>query len=182
VSANVLTPGRVIVADGDDPAASVSAWDLELLAKSIVRRPLDLYDVSRAQLARRLGLESTAHVDACLSDHRDNAAPLWWFLHPGFPSQVRAHVFEDITRRTLREPLAAETPEHQLGVALGRVGHFVTIAGATMDEVRVSGLRVETAAQLLRVVDGARHALDGLSARLRQRVDTGGFPAARGGP
>lgn len=161
-----------------DAATPTSPWDLGLLAKEIVRRPLDLYDVSRAQLARRLGLESTARVDACLADHRDNAAPLWWFLHPGFPSQVRAHVFEDITRRTVREPSAAETPERQLRVALGRAGQFITTAAATVDETRLS---TEAAAQLLRVVDAARFALDGLASRLRQRVSTGGYPAAGGG-
>lgn len=175
MSAPVLTPERLAT------ASSLTPWDLALLVKASARRALALYDVSHAQLARLLGLESTARVDAALADTRDNAVPLWWFAHPNFPAQVRAHVFEELTRGTAREPLAAETPERQLGVALGRVGHFITIASATLDEARAARLSGESAAQLLRVVDGARGALDGLAARLRQRVTTGGHPAAGGG-
>lgn len=170
MSANLLTPATL--------ASLTSPWDLALLAKGIVRHTLGHYDVSHAQVARLLGLESTARVDAALSDARDNAVPLWWFLHPAFPAQVRAHVFEELSRLTAREPPAAETPERQLGVALTRVGQFITTAAATLHEERLS---TEAAAQLLRVVDGARAALDGLAARLRQRVDTGGYPAAGGG-
>jgi hypothetical protein len=168
MSANVLTPATL---------ALLSPWDLALLAKALLRRALALYDVSHAQLARLLGLESTARVDAALSDTRDNAVPLWWFAHPAFPAQVRAHVFEELSRLTAREPAAAETPERQLRVALQRVGHFVTIAAATVDESRLS---TDSAGQLLRVVDSTRGALDGLAARLRQRVSTGGYPAAGG--
>lgn len=172
MSAPFLTPETLA------SAHPLTPWELALLVKALLRRALALYDVSHAQLAQRLGLESTARVDAALSDSRDNAVPLWWFAHPGFPSQVRAHVFEELTRATAREPSAAETPERQLRVALSRVGHFVTIAAATVDESRFSA---DTAAQLLRVVDGAIGALSGLAARLRQRTSTGGFAAA-GGP
>lgn len=174
MGANVLTPARLAV------AASLTPWDFALLVKASARRALALYDVSHAQLARLLGLESTARVDAALSDARDNQVPLWWFAHPAFPPQVRAHVFEELTRATSREPCAAETPERQLGVALGRVGHFITIASATLDEARATRLSAESAAQLLRVVDGAVGALSGLAARLRQRTDTGGHAAAGG--
>ncbi len=172
MSANVLTPELLAA------AATLTPWDLALLVKALLRRALALYGISHAQLARLLGLESTARVDAALSDARDNQVPLWWFAHPGFPAQVRAHVFEELTRATAREPAAADTPERQLRVALSRVGHFVTIAAATVDE---SCFSADTAAQLLRVVDGAIGALSGLAARLRQRTSTGGFPAA-GGP
>lgn len=51
MSANLLTP-----------------WDLALLVKALVRTALALYGVSHSQLARLLGLESTARVDASLSD------------------------------------------------------------------------------------------------------------------
>lgn len=172
MSANVLTPEFLA------SAQPLSPWDLALLVKALLRRALALYDVSHAQLAQRLGLESTARVDAALSDARDNAVPLWWFAHPRFPEQVRAHVFEELTRATAREPIAADSPERQLRVALGRVGHFVTIAAATVDETRFSA---DTAAQLLRVVDGAVGALSGLASRLRQRTSTGGHAAAKGG-
>jgi len=171
VSANVLTPELLTA------ASTLTPWDLALMVKGIVRRTLGLYDVSHAQLARLLGLESTARVDAALSDARDNAVPLWWFLHPSFPAQVRAHVFEELARLTAREPAAADTPERQLRIAMQRVGSFITCAMATIDESR---LTTEAAAQLLRVVDSTRGALDGLAARLRQRAITGGFPAAGG--
>lgn len=171
MSAPILTPETLA------SARPLTPWELALLVKALLRRALALYDVSHAQLARLLGLESTARVDAALSDARDNQVPLWWFAHPGFPAQVRAHVFEELTRATAREPAAADTPERQLRVALSRVGHFVTIAAATVDESRFTA---DTAAQLLRVVDGAIGALSGLAARLRQRTNTGGHAAAGG--
>lgn len=172
MSANVLTPELLAA------AATLTPWDLALLVKALLRRALALYGISHAQLARLLGLESTARVDAALSDARDNQVPLWWFAHPAFPVQVRAHVFEELLRATAREPVAAESPERQLGVALLRVGQFVTAAAATLHEERLS---TEAAEQLLRVVDSARAALDGLASRLRRRTNTGGYPAA-GGP
>jgi len=153
VSANLLTP-----------------WDLALLVKALVRTALALYGVSHSQLARLLGLESTARVDASLSDARDNAVPLWWFAHPSFPAQVRAHVFEELARRAGVAPSSAETPERQLMVALTKVGQFTTTAAATMLDAKIS---VDDAAQLLRVIDLAQGALGGLAARCRQRIDTG---------
>jgi hypothetical protein len=155
----------------------LTPWDYALLVKGATRTALALYGVTHTQLARLLGLESTARVDAALSDARDNAIPLWWFAHPAFPAQVRAHVFEELTRRCETAPTSAETPEHQLMVALSKVGGFVTVAAATMLDHRVSA---DDAAQLLRVIEGATTALASLGARLRRRVDTGRHPAARG--
>lgn len=172
VSANFLTPDML------EAAEPLTPWDLALLVKALVREALALYGITHAQLARRLGLESTARVDAALSDARDNAVPLWWFAHPGFPEQVRAHVFEGISRRTLRTPTSADTPEQQIKVAILRVSQFAATAAATQLEARVSA---EAAAQLLRVVDVAIGALGGLASRLRQRVATGGHAAAKGG-
>jgi len=165
VTPNRLTPARP------------SAWDLALLTKGLVRDALSLYGVSHAQVARGLGLESTARVDACLSDARDNQVPVWWLMHPGFPAQVRAHVIEEIARRASPEPTAAETPERQVMVALTRVGQFTTAAAATMLDAVIS---VDDAAQLLRVIDSAQCALGGLAARLRQRLDTGRSITVRG--
>lgn len=174
MSAPFLTPETLASAHPMTP------WELALLVKGLLRRALALYDVTHAQLAQRLGLESTARVDAALSDARDNAVPLWWFAHPRFPEQVRAHVFEELRRLTEREPPAADTPERQLRVAFLRVSQFAATAAATLleDDAR---LTPESAAQVLRVVDGTIASLSGLALRLRRRVETGGYAAAKGG-
>jgi hypothetical protein len=159
---------------------SLTPWDYALLTKALLRDALAFYCITHAMLARMLGLESAARVDAALSDARDNQVPLWWLLHPGFPAQVRAHVFEEIARRTAVAPPAADTPERQVMVALIRVGQFVSTASATMTHDITARIDAEPAAQLLRVVEGAASALGGLASRLRQRVATGRH-ATKGG-
>ena len=165
----VLTVVASIVAAG---ALSLTPRDRSLRAKAAVRAALAIHGVTHAHLASHLGV-SVAIVDAALSDARENAVPLWWLTHPGFPAPVRAHVIEEITYRTTTAAPPSETPELLTQHALTRVGQFVTMASATMSPGVAWCIGAEAAAQMLRQVTDTIAALGGLASRLHRRVDTG---------
>lgn len=156
------TPGRTAV-------VAVSPYDLALSAKALMRDALGLYGVSRPVLARMLGLESKARIDAALDDLRDNQVPLWWLLHPAFPAQVRAHLVEALSRAAVSTVEVDVEPERQILAALTRVGTFTTTAAATLQGVSLSR---DAAAQLLRVVEPTQQALSVLASQLRARLDS----------